>query len=285
MWLLALLLSLMAESPAGEPDRAKLEQFLRRYYAWPVDMVDVKIGAFMPAPVSGFRLARVQATAKAGKGQVSQQFWVSDDGRYIFQSQPLVADQDPFAETKALIDLKDQPAFGSVLPKVTVVEYSDLQCSYCRAIANTIRQDIPKDFGGEVRIIFKDFPLTSIHNWAMDAHIAGRCIYKQDADTFWLFHDWIFEQQEQISVRNFRDKLKEFTAGKKINGQKLNACMAGPEARAEVEAAVKEGESLEITGTPVLFINGRKLVGAQPYSTIKQIIQAELEYARGPFPK
>ncbi len=291
--LLCLLLVQPAALPASQkparpaaPDTARLERFLRHYFAWPEGVVNVKFGPFKPSDIPGFQEVSIELSAKGQQGTAKETYLVSNDGRYAFRGQPFQLDQDPFRSTREQIDLRHYPSFGALVPQVTIVEYSDLQCGYCKQMTTVLRQDLPRDYPREVRIFFKDFPLKEVHPWATDAAIAGRCLYKQDPEAFWAFHDWSFEQQNQITPQNFREKFLGFAQQKKVDTGKLAACLdgnkEGQEARAEVERSLKEGKALGVTGTPTLFVNGRRLVGNQPLATMKQVIQAEMEYAKGP---
>ncbi len=263
----------------GQPDPAKFERFLRRYYAWPAATVEVKVGPFKAGPMAGFVESKVTAGAKNSKAEpLSRDFLISNDGRFMLENAPLRIDGDPFQETREQIDIRNQPTFGSALPRVTIVEYGDLQCSYCKTVVSVLRNDIPRDYGREVRIIFKDFPLYEIHPWAWDAAAAGRCIYKQKAETFWEYHDWAYDQQGRMNQEQFKKAAIAFAGTRKLDIGKMVSCMADPSTRAEVERSLQEGRALHVTGTPVFFINGRFVEGSQSYGAMRQYIEAELEF-------
>src|SRR5437763_7536040 len=97
--------------------------------------------------------------------------------------------QAPPAEPVKL-NLDNQPGFGPANAPVTIVEFGDLQCPSCRAEAPVLRQLLPELYPGKLRIVFKDYPLESIHPWARSASIAARCIFRQNHDAFWKFYDW-----------------------------------------------------------------------------------------------
>ena len=263
----------------GQPDPAKVERFLRHFYAWPADAVTVKIAPYKQAGVPGFLETTVDAGPKNGKGDaVTQGLLISADGRFLFESTPLRMDGDPFRGNRDQIDVRNQPSFGSPTPKITIVEYGDLQCSYCKAVVSVLRQDIPREFGRDVRIIFKDFPIYEIHPWAWDAAASGRCIYKQNPATFWEYHDWAYDQQGRLTPELYKKAVAGFAAAKKLDTTKLNACLADPETRMEIDRELQEAKALKVTGTPAFFINGRKVEGSQSFGAMKQFIQSELEY-------
>ena len=128
------------------PDPIKVERFLRYYYNWPEAAVNVKVGEFKASPIKGLFVTLVELSDKAGQKAPAQiTFFVSEDGRYVMEG-PAVSTNDPFKEMRESIDLRNQPALGAVLPKVTIVEYSDLQCGYCKQMSSVLR-DLLKEFG------------------------------------------------------------------------------------------------------------------------------------------
>src|SRR5258708_6433959 len=130
----------------GPPDPVKGERFLRPFYAWPPDTVTPKIRPFKPPRMPGFLEKSVGATPKKGGETISQAFIMSGDGRFLLERAPWRMDGDPFRDIRDQIDTRNQPWFGSPTPKVTIIEYGDLQCSYCKAVVGVLRQDIPREF-------------------------------------------------------------------------------------------------------------------------------------------
>jgi len=261
-----------------EPDPARLERYLRRYFGWP-DSVRATVRPFRPSKIQGMLETTVELS-RDGEKQESV-FLVSSDGQYLVQGPPLALNEDPFAATRSKIDLKEAPARGSPLAPVTIVEYSDWQCGFCRALAPVLTKQILLHFANDVRLYYKDFPLSEMHAWAMPAAQLGRCIYKRYGDAFWDYHDWVFASQPELRPDNFKDKALAFARSKGMDAVPLGSCMSLAESRTEVERQIAEGQSLGVTGTPTMFINGRRVVGAQSFPQLRQIIQAELDHARG----
>ncbi len=266
------------ENKSAGPDPAKLEKFLRRYYSWP-DTVRVTVGAFKPSPIAGLLETTVKISHLGQEQETT--FLVSSDGRHLLQGPPLQLSNDPFAATRAKIDVKDSPSLGSPLGQVTIVEYSDFQCGFCRGAASVLTKQVIQAFPRDVRFFYKDYPLPQIHAWAVPAAALGRCIHKRYSDSFWQYHDWAFSSQSQLTPENFRQKALAFAKEKGMDTAELGACMEQPQIKAEVDRSFAEGEGLGVTGTPTVFINGRKLVGNQPFEQVRQVIQSELDYARG----
>ncbi len=90
----------------------------------------------------------------------------------------------------------------------------------------------------------------------------GRCIYTQNNDSFWSYHDWIFEHQAEITAENLRLKALAYaTSDKNLDMARLTACMTAPEPRAQVDRTIAIADALKINSTPTFFVNGRRLVG------------------------
>ena len=275
--------SAVAAGPAEEPkkkeaaaqDSAKLERFLRRQNAWPASF-QVKVGPFKPSPAAGVLETTVEVSHPGGKRKFS--YLISADGEYLVQGSLSSLNEDPFEATRAKIALEDAPSLGSPLAQVTVVEYSDFQCSYCRASASILKDQLLKKFPSQVRLVFKDFPLQKIHPWAVPAAALGRCVHKSDAGSFWPYHDWVFANQTQLTPKNFKEKALAFATEQGMDAGQLGVCMDQAEARAEVDRAVAEGQAVGVSGTPTLFINGRRMVGNQSADRLRRVIEAEPEY-------
>ena len=127
----------------------------------------------------------------------------------------------------------------------------------------------------QVRVVFKDFPLESLHPWARTAALAGRCAYQQDPKAFWKLYDAIYNQQEVISAENAWTKMTDYAADAGLNPEAFKACMSSQEAAAAVNASQANGQELEVNSTPTVFVNGRRLIGADPH-LLEQYIRYEL---------
>jgi protein-disulfide isomerase len=127
----------------------------------------------------------------------------------------------------------------------------------------------------QVRLVFKDFPLEQ-HPWARSAAIAGRCAYNQDPKAFWKLYDLVYDNQDLISPENSYTKLTDYASQVGLNPDTFKTCMASPEATAAVDASRTNGLALQVSSTPTIFINGRRIVGADPH-LVEQNIKYELE--------
>jgi len=163
----------------------------------------------------------------------------------------------------------EQPVRGPADAPVEIVEFSDFQCPFCGRAEPTLKE-IRKNFGDKVKIVFRDFPLTSIHPQAYLAAEAGECARQQGK--FWEFHDALFANQRALK----EDDLKQRAAEVGLDAAKFAACLDGGHAKPHVDADMKEGEALGVSSTPAFFINGRYVAGALPYATFEEIIKDEL---------
>lgn len=166
----------------------------------------------------------------------------------------------------------DDPVLGSADAPVTVVEFSDFQCPFCQRVMPTLKQ-LREAYGDRVRIVWKDFPLTSIHPQAFKAAEAAHCAREQGK--FWEYHDRLFANQQALDP----EFLKKYATETGLDAPKFNACLDAAKYAERVQAQMGVGTALGVSSTPSMFINGRMVSGAQPYETFTAIIDEELERA------
>jgi protein-disulfide isomerase len=205
-----------------------------------------------------------------------QPFLISSDGRYVVFASVDDLTVDPFEQIRNKISLKDRPSKGPKDAKVTIVEYSEFQCPYCKRGHETVRDQVLKEYGDRVKLVFKHFPLQSIHPWAEPAAVASDCVFKQNPAAFWKVHDALFDGQREINLQNLKDKVHAAVAADGVDKAALDDCIDNQRTLAQVKADQEEGISVGVTGTPAFFINGRMLSGAQPFERFKAIIDDEL---------
>ena len=165
------------------------------------------------------------------------------------------------------------PAVGPANAPVTIVEFSDFQCPFCKRVEPTLQQ-VREKYGDKVRLVYMDYPLP-MHNHALDAAKAARCAGEQGK--FWPFHDALFADQAKESPADLKATAKSIG----LNTSKFDTCFDQAKSEAGVRADLEQGKALGIDGTPAFFINGRMLVGAQPASSFDQIIDEELAAKSG----
>jgi protein-disulfide isomerase len=127
-----------------------------------------------------------------------------------------------------------------------------------------------------VRIVYKDFPITSLHPWAETAAIGGRCAFEQSPNAFWKMEDSIFEAQDSISAEDVWQRLVDFATQEGLNADTFKSCLSSPDTQKVVDASRAEGIALGVDSTPTIFINGRPLVGGDA-PTLSHYIDFELQ--------
>ena len=266
-----------AAAPASgvqSPMQKTVEAYLRNLYAFGADTV-VKIGAPKDIGIEG--LLEVDVAVKLGENEQTGKVYVTKDGKYMFRGEVSDLSKDPMVETRAQLETKDSPSLGPANAPVTLVEFSDFECPVCRALHDALRGMLPNY--PQLRVVFKDFPLEQIHPWARTAALAGRCAYQQSPAAFWKMYDLIYDGQDLISPENAWGKMSDFASQSGLNADVFKACMASPEAGAAVDASRANGILLEVGSTPTMFVNGRRIVGADPH-TLEQYIKYELDHLK-----
>ncbi len=258
-------------------DKATLEAYLRHLELWRPE-VGVKIdNAKESKELPGFLDVVVHLTYE-NVALPEQHYFLSRDGKKLFRADVYDINKNPFQANLDKLDLKGAASLGPATAPVTVVVFSDFQCPLCKQEAGVIHGQITAAFPGKVNVFFRDFPLDQLHNWARQAAIAGRCVYKLNPSAFWDYHDWIYDNQSYIGLDNLNSKIQEFAASKNLAGMQLTRCIESKATAPEVNASVAEGTALGINATPTIFINGRKLEGAVPWETLQTLIKMELDH-------
>jgi protein-disulfide isomerase len=234
--------------------------------------VQLSVGPLKSTTVEGILETNIDVLIEGNKQTVK--FYVSKDGKFLFRGDLSDMTKDPLAETRAQIQINDAPSVGDKNAPVTLVEYSDFECPVCKKLHDVLRGVLP-NYAGKVRVVFKDFPLEQVHPWARTAAIAGRCAYQQDPAAFWKMYDLIYDNQEVISAANAWIKLSDYAGQSGLNGETFKACMASPEPGSAIDASRANGQLLEVNSTPTVFVNGRRMVGADQ-SLLVQYINYEL---------
>ncbi len=169
------------------------------------------------------------------------------------------------------------PSHGPADAPVTIVEFSDFECPYCQSMLGTIK-NVQEAYGEKVRLVYRQFPLNSIHPNAQRAAEASLCA--NDQGKFWEMHDLMFEDQSGLSVGALTKKAESL----ELDSAAFETCLTSNKYAAQVKQDVMEGTVAGVTGTPAVFINGRPLIGNVPYGDVAQIIDDELKALPTPTP-
>ena len=152
---------------------------------------------------------------------------------------------------------------------VAIVEFSDYQCPFCKAVRGTVNEIVAR-YDGKVRWIFRDFPSQRLHPTASKAHEAARCA--GDQGKFWEYHDVLFERSPQHSP----EELKQYAQDLGLSSSAFSDCLASSKYQADVAGDLQEGARMGVSGTPTFFINGRLAEGAMPFAVFQKLIESEL---------
>ena len=171
------------------------------------------------------------------------------------------------------VPVGNAPRLGASAALVTIVEFSDFQCPFCHRGARTIKQ-IVKNYGNRVRLVFRHRPL-SFHPYAFLAAQASMAAHAQGK--FWAYHDILFANSHRLGKK----QLISYAKSLGLNMGKFTAALKAGTYKNYVNKDSKFAQSVGANGTPTFFINGRRVVGAQPYNRFKRVIDQEIMIARG----
>jgi len=275
--------------PAGTPlspeQARRVEVLVRQRAELPPGSV-VAVGPRTPSDLAGYDTVEVTIT---NEGHTSHpiKFLLSKDGKTLAQFTKF----DISANPRGLISAEGRPSRGGpATAPVLIVGFDDLECPYCARLHASIFPAITDRYGDKVHIVYKDFPLESIHPWAMHAAVDVNCVADQSPDGYWTLVDQIHAHASDISAAaqsgagptpNEQDQKKAIERvfgmldtmtlkqgeAQHIDLSRLNVCIKLQDTKA-INASVKLAESFNLQSTPVLFINGAKIDGAVPIELI-----------------
>ncbi len=172
------------------------------------------------------------------------------------------------------VPVDKSPTKGPADALLTLVIFSEYQCPFCKRVEPTIDQ-LMKDYDGKIRIVWKDRPLP-FHKEAEPAALFAAEARKQKGEKgFWDAHKLLFENQPKYQMENFEEYAK--TLG--LNWPAVKNAIENKTHAASIAADVEMADSLKASGTPHMFINGRRIVGAQPIESFKKLADEELAKA------
>jgi protein-disulfide isomerase len=158
---------------------------------------------------------------------------------------------------------------GNPYAPVKIIAFSDYECDYCKDAEQTINSLLSL-YPDQVSFVFRDFPISGIHVYAEKAAEASECAGEQGK--FWEMHDKLFENQNALTIQD----LKQYAADLGLDTAAFNSCLDNGDMASEVQNDFNDGQAAGVSGTPTFFINGKMLVGAQPFDAFKAVIDAEL---------
>jgi protein-disulfide isomerase len=269
-------------SPSISPEvNERIQRQIRSYFNIPPD-VSVTVGKPAASEFPNYDLVTV-TMSRGGKTQTSE-FLLSKDGKSLVRFTKLDLTKDPYAETMKEITLTDRPVRGNPDAKVTVVNFDDFECPFCARMHSTLMNEILPEYKDKIKIVYKDYPLSSIHPWADHAANDANCLAAQSPAAYWQLADYLHGNQHNIPTSR-QDPQASFNAldqhtleiGKQngVDVTKLQACIKTPPA-AIVKASVDEGDKLGVSATPTVFVNGERLEGALDADAVRAALNRQL---------
>jgi len=209
-------------------------------------------------------------------------FWYSSTAKVNTTTTNKMSNKTPENNAELLKNAKPgaEPPWllGSPTATVTVEEFADFQCGTCAA-KHPVAKEIINHYGSRIKFIFRNYPLTTIHDKAYDAAVAVEAAGLQGK--FWDMQNLLFTNQSSWSTNNpatFRSTLEEYAQKIGLDVEKFKADMAGLQAKTRVDKDLERGRSLRISSTPTFLINGKPVELPQMTAEgMKQIIDAELQ--------
>jgi protein-disulfide isomerase len=171
------------------------------------------------------------------------------------------------------VETAGRPEKGNPKAPVTIVEFSDYECPFCKRAEPTVER-VLKEYPDKVRVVFRDFPL-DFHPNARPAAEAAKCANLQGK--FWPYHEKLFAAKDLTPAT-----LKSIAGEVGLDAAKFDECVAKQATKAAVEEDIKDAAEAGVTGTPAFFVNGRMLSGAQPFEKFKEVIDEELSRQGSP---
>jgi protein-disulfide isomerase len=236
------------------PSEATVDSFLHQQFGYQADLT-WKISSIRPSSVEG--LAEVTVVLASPQGQQLTKFYVAPDGEHALVGDIIPFGAHPFDPAKKRLEKGiTGPERGPQDAAVIIVEFGDLQCPACKAAQPTIEALVAAE--PHARFVFQNFPL-EMHNWAAKGAAYADCVGRASNDAFWKFVSKTYETQSDITAENADEKLTAIADGAGVKGADIAACAVKPETKARVDASIALGKSVDVTGTPTLYINGRKV--------------------------
>ena len=168
------------------------------------------------------------------------------------------------------VPVDDDPIIGPEDAPITIIEFSDFECPYCRQWFAQVYIRLRETYPDQIRFVYRDFPLTSIHPNAFSAAEAANCAGDQGA--YWDYHDQLFNQALGLGKNAYQQYAEQLD----LDLETFTACLDTRKYEEEIQADFDFAAQLGVRSTPTFFINGIALVGAQPFETFQQVIEKEL---------
>jgi protein-disulfide isomerase len=265
---------------AGKPSDSSINSFVRQMTGGTNPGITWTIAEVKPNAVTDLTQVTVVVSTAKGRGPVV--FLVTPDNKRALLGDSVPFGADPFAASRAKLQKGiSGPSRGPASTAITIVEFADLQCPACKGAHPEIQKLITDE--PNAKFVFQQFPLTQMHHWAFRAAEFGECVHRENPAAFWKFVDSVYGAQEQITTetnnsddagKKAEAKLKQLATAAGADGDKVAACANLPGTAERIKQSVALGKDLDVTGTPTLFVNGRRIsnMGQLTYDQLKRLV-------------
>lgn len=261
----------------------QIELTIRSQYNVPPDYT-VSLGQRSKSDIDGFDTLPVSFSKGAQKKTMS--FLISKDNNTLARLEKFDLSKNPASH----INILGRPIRGNPKAKVTIISFDDLECPFCARMNALLFPTTEKHYGDQVRFIYKNYPLP-FHPWAMHAAVDVNCLAEQSPAGYWNLVDYIHANDTEISgnqsqpnlsasFKKLDDATRAEGVRQKVDTAKLDACIAKQD-ESGIRASIQQGDVLGIDGTPTLFINGERAVGALSQQVLWTIVDRAIRDAGG----
>jgi protein-disulfide isomerase len=259
---------------ANLPSEETVNGFLRHTFGYDQN-VKFKVTEIKQAPDPS--MTEVTVVLNTPEGQQVLKLFISPDQKYALSGEFVPFGVDPYLQARQMLQQKAKgPARGPADAPVTIVEFGDLQCPACKRAQPTIEKlltEVPN-----ARLVFQQFPLVQLHKWANVGAKYGLCVAKQNNEAYWKFIDTVYQHQDELQSQTEEQvtpKLKEYATEAGVNADQVQQCTSDPAIAIAINDSLELGREMDVTGTPTLFVGGRKIgnLGGIPYETLKAITE------------
>jgi len=245
--------------PVKSDPKAELIASLREQFKIPAT-TNISASDFRPSAYPRL-LASTVSIVNPNKPPETQDFYLTSDRQALVVGGIFNLTENLRKTALKTIDTVNQARLGPANAPVTIVEYADLQCPSCARMHDLLENDIMKKYPGHVRVIFKEFPLASIHEWTLMGSIANQCVYQINPSLYSPFRSLLYKNQMGINAGNARELMLTYGEQLGIDRLRLAGCIDSKASLPRVEANFLEGKKIGVQSTPTLFINGQMMVG------------------------
>jgi protein-disulfide isomerase len=261
---------------SGTDPKNEIVQHVREMFRIPAAS-NVTAGPSRTSPYPN--LLAVTVTVDDGKQKQNQDFYVTQDNRCLVVGSVFNLALDPKREALRNITTTDQPSQGPARAPVTVVEFSDLECPACARVHEFLEKELVPKYGDKVRVVYKEFPLPGIHDWAVMGSIANQCAYQINPSAYVPYRSLIFKNQRILNGANARTLLLDYGEQVGVDRLRLAACIDSKASLSRVEEGVREGNLVGVSRTPTSFVNGKMVVGLESPEAFFRVVDEALRAA------